>query len=51
MLIQILIDTNNTNYNPDKYPYNEELWNIIIPNIKFLGYLAFAKAFLIVGTN
>lgn len=37
MLIQILIDTNNTNYNPDKYPYNEELWNIIIPNIKFLG--------------
>lgn len=37
MLIEIIIDTNGNNYQYDKYPYNEELWNIIVPNIKYLG--------------
>lgn len=36
MLIRIEIDTNNARYNQDKYPWNEELWNILVPNIKYL---------------
>jgi len=39
MLRKIVIDTNNTNYNPQKYPWNEELWNIVVPNIKYLEEL------------
>lgn len=43
MLVRIEIDTTGQNedssYKYKKYPYNEQLWNILVPNIKYLGTL------------
>lgn len=36
MLIEIVIDTNGKNYDEKLYSWNEKLWNLIVPNIKYL---------------